>query len=292
MNIESAYELIRGKLEGWLTVAVEMLPNFLVAITIVLLFALFARIVRNLLHRSLRRVRLNDTLFRLTLSGIHFIIILAGVFVALSILKLDKTVTSLLAGAGIIGLALSFAFQDIASNLMAGVIISLKKPVHVGEVIEVQGYEGTITRIGLRTTRMKTFRGEEVIVPNKELVQNFVINYSSEGIRRVDVKVGVSYGSDLEKAARLAEEAISGLGMVLKEEEINVLWLEFGDSSINCSVNFWVKYSRNFDYTLALSEGIKAIYRAFKENNIEIPFPIRTVHLSEHTLDRLKDNGG
>jgi len=193
----------------------------------------------------------------------------------------------MLAGAGIIGLALSFAFQDIAANLMAGIIISLKRPFKVGDVIEVQGFEGMLTGIGLRTSRMMNFQGQEVIVPNKELTQNFIINYSSEGRRRVDVKVGVAYGTNLEEAGRLAVTAVQELDFALKEEKVVVLWQEFGDSSINCLVSFWVKYTRNFDYTYALSEGILAIKKVFDRHRIQIPFPIRTVYLADETLRSL-----
>ena len=117
----------------------------------------------------------------------------------LSILQLDKAVTSILAGAGIIGLALAFAFQDIAANFISGIFISFRKPIKLGDVVKINDYMGKVEQINLRDTIILTFQGQMVIIPNKDVFQSPIENYSLLGRRRLDLVVGVSYGDDLEK---------------------------------------------------------------------------------------------
>jgi len=198
-------------------------------------------------------------------------------FVALSILNLDKAVTSILAGAGIIGLALAFAFQDIASNFMSGIFLSIRRPLHTGDIVQIKDYMGKITQINLRDTVLRTFQGQMVIIPNKEVLQNPIENYSLLGKRRMDLTVGVSYGDDLQKVKNVTLKALEGIEGLTKDDEITFFYKEFGDSSINFDVRLWVHTPEQPEYLQVRSEAVMRIKKAYDENNITIPFPIRTL---------------
>src|SRR5690606_15005979 len=117
-------------------------------------------------------------------------------------------VTSILAGAGIIGLAPAFAFQDIAPNFKSGIFILVRKPLKVGGIVLVQGFEGKVVEVNLRDTVIDTFKGQLVIVPNKDVYQNPIENFSYLQKRRFDLPIGVSYGDDLDKVKQVALETI------------------------------------------------------------------------------------
>lgn len=276
-QINDAYSIISGKVETWLTGFIEMLPNLVVALLILIVFYVLGKIARKAVTNLLEKVSANKTITSLLETIISIAIIGIGVFIALSILQLDGAVTSLLAGAGIIGLALGFAFQDIASNFISGVILSIRHPFGINDIISTNDYYGTVIKLNLRNTILRTVTGQIVYIPNKSVFENPLENFTSTGERRVDLSCGVSYGDDLELAREVATEAVDKLENVQSDRGIEFYFDEFGDSSINFKIRFWVSFSKNPDYWSARSEAIIAIYKAFDQNDIMIPFPIRTL---------------
>lgn len=194
-------------------------------------------------------------------------------------MDLTKAVSSVLAGLGIIGLALGFAFQDTAANFMSGVYITFNHPYSIGDLIgTMQGHKGYVQDINLRVTKIRTLDGEIVYVPNRFLFQEYFINYTEEGKLRLRLECGVSYGEYLEKVERIALEAMRAIPSRIQEEEVSLFWTGFGDSSINFSVNIWYTCTREERaYRPVLNEAIKGLKKAFDTNDIMIPFPIRTV---------------
>ena len=276
-SFNTAINKILEKLTGWLEQLVIMLPNFVVAIIVFLIFYLVGKYVKKIIHKSISRVSQTSALVDLSINAGFFLFILTGLFIALSVLKLDTAVTSLLAGAGIVGLALGFAFQDIAANFVAGVLIAIRKPIVVNDVIKSNDHFGNVININLRSTIIRTPQGQHVYIPNKDLFSSPIINYSNEGIRRVDLDCGISYGENLEKVKQITLDAIKSIDYVLKDPETTLVFTEFGDSSINFSVRYWIKFHRQFDYREAVSDGIIKIKEAYNKNDIMIPFPIRTL---------------
>lgn len=284
LNIEKAYDIIVGKIENWTETFISMLPNLVTCILLLILFWLLAKLTRKVILKLSRKISDNVALNKL-LGTIAFISILGvGFFVALSVLKLDKAVTSLLAGAGVIGLALGFAFQDSATNFISGIFMAVRKPFKLGDIIATADEMGTVQKMSLRNTILHSFQGQEVIVPNKEVFQNKLINYTSLGSRRIDLDIGVSYGDDLEKARKVAIEAVENLNFTESNKEVNLFYKEFGGSSINFTVQFWIDYPDQPGFLKARSEAIIAIKKAFDKNDISIPFPIRTLDINTEQL--------
>ncbi|WP_266203585.1 mechanosensitive ion channel family protein [Pontibacter kalidii] len=288
-DINDALELLLSKLEAWGKHAVLLLPNILVALLVLVLTFFLARVIRNSLGKIIGRFSHSTALNNLALTIIYIIMLSIGFFMALNVVGLDKLVVSLLAGVGIIGLALGFAFQDIAANFIAGIIIAIRKPFRVGDFIETNDYTGTIERITLRTIDIRQVTGEMVWLPNKMVFENPVTNFSVRGTRRVDLEVGVSYGEDLERVQQVVIEALQEVKNRVKGKEIQVMYDAFGDSSINFKARFWIHYKKQLDYIAAKSDAIIKIKKAFDENEILIPFPIRTLDFAIKGGDKLSE---
>ena len=277
MDINEAYQLIMQKLTTWMHGFIKMLPNILLA-TVILVIGLFlAKRIKRVAVKLIAKASSNTTLNGLFASIIYIFFIGVTFFVVLSILQLDKAVTSVLAGAGIIGLALAFAFQDIAANFISGIFISFRRPLHIGDIVKIKDYMGKVEEINLRDTTIRTFQGEMVIIPNKEVFQNPIENYSLLGKRRIDLKIGVSYGEDLRKVLDVTLNAVKGINGLSDEDETTMFYQEFGDSSINFVIRLWIKSPDQPVYLEAGSEAIIRIKEAYDENDIMIPFPIRTL---------------
>ncbi len=276
MDMDKAYEIIRDKLTLWLKEIIRLLPNIALAALVLVLGFFIAKWLKNLTGKVSRRIIHNETLRNLFTSLVYIFLLGVTVFITLSILKLDKAVTSILAGAGIIGLALAFAFQDIASNFMSGIFLSIRRPLHTNDIVKIKDYMGQVMEINLRDTVIKTFQGQMVIIPNKEVLQNPIENYSLLGKRRMDLRAGVSYGDDLEKVKEITMKAVEGIPG-LTDDTITMFYDEFGDSSINFVLRLWVNTPQQPDYLQVKSEAIMRIKKAYDENNITIPFPIRTL---------------
>lgn len=290
MDPSRAWNLVARKLAGWVRDFILLLPNLALAVVILVAFWAGARLVRNLLLRLLRRISHSDEVNRFVAQAVYIAILGGGVFVSLGILGLQKTVASLLAGAGILGIALGFAFQDIAANFMAGIYMSVQRPFRPGDLIKTKDFFGVVQEINLRWTEILTPQGQLVLLPNKEVFENPLMNYSIRGTRRVDLSVGVSYGDDLEKARRVAIEAVEAIASRVPDRDVELFYEEFGDSSINFTLRFWIPFRNQADYLAARSEAIERLRTAFDANGITIPFPTRSIDFNVkggRTLDEV-----
>ena len=276
-TIDDVFRKILGKFERWIDTFILMLPNFLLAIIVILLFYFLARILTRFFDKTLDRFSSNIAVNRLITSVFHFMVVIIGLFVALGILNLDKTVTSLLAGVGIAGLAIGLAFKDVAANFLAGIYMAIKSPVNMGDLIEYEDHYGRISQIGLRATVLTTLQGQDVVIPNRYLMENPYIHYTINKMRRIDLNVGISYGDNLDKVEEVTLEAINGIDFLKKDKPVDFYYQEFGSSSINFVIRYWVDFKKETDYLSALSEGIKRIKKAYDQNDITITFPIRTL---------------
>ncbi len=278
MEIQKSFNLVTDKIQNWLSGLIALLPNMLVAIFVMIIFYLIAKLVKKLLHKVSIKITTSNQVAKLVSTAAYLVVLTAGLIISLGVLQLEKTVTSLLAGAGILGLALSFAFQDIVTNFVSGVLISIRKPYSEGDIIESQGLTGNVLKISFRNTEIKTFQGQKIFIPNKIIYQNPLTNFSAHESRRIDLSVGVSYGDDLQKVKEVTLKAVSVIASFDNSKEVKLFYNEFGDSSINFTVNFWVRYiADNSAYMQARSDAIISIKKAFDKNGVTIPFPIRTL---------------
>lgn len=289
MQIQNALNDLITKLTGWVEAFILLLPNLVVAVVVSIAFGIASRLVRKGVQAAMSRVTSHPSINRLigTIAGI--VVLGAGLFVALGIVGLDKTVTSLLAGVGIVGLALGFAFQDIAGNFMSGIILMLKQPFRHDDLIETNGVMGLVKEVSLRATSIDLMDGRLAILPNSSVLNSTLINLSSTGQRRVELGVGVSYGEDLEEVRRVAIGAIERLEQRNRDTPVTLFYEGFGSSSIDFVIRFWIDFSQQADFLAARSDAVMAIKGAFNEAGITIPFPIRTLDFGEVGGNRLDE---
>jgi small conductance mechanosensitive channel len=184
--------------------------------------------------------------------------------------------SSLIAMLGAAGLALGLALQGSLSNFAGGILILIFKPFKVGDFISAQGSEGTVKQITVFNTKLVTFGNQEVIIPNGNLSNDKITNYSSEGVRRENLVIGISYSSSIQKAKDLILELCAADENIMTEEgkEAMVVVTELADSSVNLSVRYWTTSETFWPTKFKMIENIKA---AFDREGIEIPFPHRVM---------------
>jgi len=276
-NIKKPLEMISDKLSAWLDLFVSMLPNMAVALILLVFFIILAKLGTKLFEKVFSKTSKNDALQNLFSTIIYYAILSVGLFIVLGVLRLEKAVTSLLAGVGIVGLALGFAFQDITANFVSGIILVFRKPFHLGDIVKISDIMGSVSRTNLRTTVVKTFQGQEVYIPNKDVLQSAIYNFTVLGKRRIDLEVGVSYGEDLTEVESLVLKTIKNLKGIIDPENIIFDYKEFGSSSINFNIRFWIEYPDEPGYLAIRNNAIITIKKAFDKNGITIPYPIRTL---------------
>ncbi len=191
-------------------------------------------------------------------------------------------ITPLLAGAGIITLAIAFAAQDIFANFMGGAVIAMDKPFKVNDRVKIDEYFGDVACVGTRSTRIRTLDNQIVIVPNKKMLDSYVVNYAQPDSRmKVRIPIGVAYGSDVNRVKEIlleiAREQAHEVPYILTDPAPLVYFLEFGASSLNFQMIVW---TNDFSLTWEVQDLINTrIAERFIQEGIEIPFPQMDVHL-------------
>ncbi len=208
---------------------------------------------------------------------IQYLVVVFGLLIIFSTAGIDLTTLQVLAGA--IGIGVGFGLQNITNNFISGLIILFERPIKVGDRIQVGEVSGDVIRIGARATTVKTNDNIEVIVPNADFISTLVINWShSDREVRLHIPVGVSYGSNPEEVRDILLEVSASHPGVLRAPAADVIFTEFGESSLNFDLRVWTS-SYITKPKILRSDLNFAIQRKFKERGVEIPFPQRDVHI-------------
>lgn len=233
--------------------------------------------IRDSQNLQQRNKRLGSSILLIRLA-----ILTLGFFLAVTAsgLSLDKLAIVL----GALSVGIGFGLQTIVNNLVSGIILAFERPIQIGDVIEVGGRSGIVKDVGIRSSTLQAYDGSEVIIPNGDLLSQHLVNWTlSDKSRRVELLVGVAYGSDLEKVHAIIEKIIAQDG-ILSFPVPNILVHNFGDSAVEFRILFWVA---NFDQWLQVKNKVlREIYLAFARENIEIPFPQRDVHLKHKEVTK------
>ncbi|UIP05723.1 mechanosensitive ion channel [Erythrobacter sp. SDW2] len=254
---------------------VRALPGFAIALGILILTWIAARIAVRVTNRVLDRTDLRPGLENLVKTLVKLAIWIGGLMIAAVVVMPGLTPASLIAGLGIGAVAIGFAFQDIFENFLAGVLIMLRKKMRIGDIIECEGIAGKVEHITLRETYVRKLSGEVTLVPNSMLFKNPVEILTDETQRRHEVIAGVSYDTDLDHAAKVIRAAVQGVETVDADKGIDVFAVEFNASSVDFKVRWWAG-SKPRDMWESKDKVIRAIKSALDDAGIEIPFPYVT----------------
>ena len=262
-------------LQGWLDRFMEFLPTLATGIGIFLLAWIISRWLSRLVRRRMTRSGRDPELIVLLSLLARWGVLVLGVVIAVEVTT-EGTLGSLVAGLGIAGFTIGFALQDVVKNFVAGILLLMQQPFGIGDTIEVAGYLGNVQAITLRTTELRTLDGRFVLIPNGDVFTSAVVNFSRAKQRRVELTIGVAADSDLDKVARVTLATIGGITGVLENPSPKVAFDNFGDSTIDFTVYFWVD-TEVADVVDARDEGIRHLKIAFEREAIVQPYPTLTV---------------
>lgn len=272
---------VTQKVTGWIDSIIENLPNIAVAIIVLLISYFFSRLIYKITLRIAKTKVSQDSISKLIAKAASIIIVLLGLFLALGALNLGKALTGLLTGAGISGLVIGLALQGTLSNTFSGIILSFRKNIRVGDWIETNGFSGEVVDINLNYFVIKPVDNNTIIIPNKEILEKPFKNYSLTDSLRIVLECGVGYESNLKEVEDITKNTIHTLfNQESNQKEVEFFYTEFGDSSINFVVRFWVNGLNGLEKLKAKSNAIIAIKSAFAKANINIPYPIRTLQFN------------
>jgi small conductance mechanosensitive channel len=283
-------DILLHKLDAWWVKTVALLPNLLLAILVGVLFFALARFVKRFTFRVIPKISGKHTISSLFSNLCYMLVILVGLFTTLSILNLDQAVSSLLAGAGIIGLVLGFAFQDLSSNFISGLFIAFKKPFDVGQTIETNGFMGNIEDIQLRTTTIRTFQGLHLMIPNKDIFQKPITNFSRSDKRRIEIEFSLSPDYDLRKVHNLCKEAVEKLDYIIKEKPVEVYYTGFGDNVIKVAVWFWIFNHKPPGFMVARNDAILNMVELLGQNKIDLIMPVTFAEQKKEAFEKMAEN--
>lgn len=247
---------------------------FFLLLTLFIIAGIFAR--RAINRKIFKRFHIDEgtsyTLSRIT----QYVIISIGVLISFNFVGIN--LSSLTVIFGLLSVGIGFGLQNVTSNFISGLIILFERPISVGDRVVVNDIEGDVIEINIRSTMVRTVNNISIVVPNSEFVSKDVINYShGDPSYRLDVDVGVSYGSDLDTVLKALTEVAANNSSVMKNPEPEVHLIEFGDSSWKMQLRSWIPNVKH--YPKIRNELNQAIVRTFRKYSIEIPFPQRDLHM-------------
>jgi potassium efflux system protein len=249
-------------------------------VTFILVFTValnFSRLLRFTLEQDvLPRMHLPRGVPYAITATLHYGILFVALVAALAAAGIDLGKFSLLAGA--LGVGVGFGLQNVVNNFVSGLILLFERPIQTNDVVEVGTLLGTVRRIGIRSSTLRTLEGAEVIVPNANLVSDTVVNWTlSDRQRRIEINIGVKYGTDPERVIELLLQVARDDDRILDHPATDALFMGFGDSSLDFSLRAWT--GRYSEWIQIRSDLSVAVNRALAEAGIEIPFPQRDLHL-------------
>jgi small-conductance mechanosensitive channel len=278
-SVSTAWDKIQSMSNG----LIVMLPNILLAVIVFTIFFFAGRALKSLVRRLTRRHRQARSLGLVLGRLSQGIIILVGLFVALSIVIPSFKAGDLVQLLGISGVAIGFAFRDILQNFLAGILILLTEPFEIDDQIVFKNFEGTVENIQTRATTIRTYDGRRIVIPNSELFTNAVTVNTAFENRRLEYDVGIGYGDNIDQAKELMLEAVYSVDEVLTDPAPDVLVMELAESTVNIRVRWWINPPRRADALDSRDKVLTAIKKKLTANGIDLPFPTQQILFHDQT---------
>lgn len=246
------------------------IPEIIFASIILLIFIVLSRYIRKL-GKGFAQKRTDDILVSQFIGNIvATCVIILGIVIAFNILGLNGAASEILAGIGITGFIIGFAFKDIGENFIAGVILAFKRPFDMGDIIETNNIKGSVIYLTLRETTIKTFDGKDIFIPNGLILKQPLQNYSKDDLLRHDFSIGVDYDEDIDAAIDLIYQAINAVDAIEKSPKVPTVFIEeFAANSINVRIHFWLNMSHNG--LKVKSAAMNSVLKILNANGFYIP---------------------
>jgi small conductance mechanosensitive channel len=256
------------------TAGLDFGMNALIALVIFFVGRIIARLVTKGLHNMMQSQEVDKILETFVCNLAYWALMLFVIIAAIN--QIGVQTTSLIAIMGAAGLAIGLALQGSLANFASGVLIVMFRPYRVGDFVEAAGIAGAVLQVQILTTILKTGDNKQIIVPNGQIMNSIITNFSAHDTRRVEMTVGVSYDDDLDKVRSTIQYLVNADERILKDPECLIAVSELADSSVNFIVRPWVNTA---DYSAVKFDLTEAIKKRFDKEGISFPFPQQDVHI-------------
>ncbi|MCL1468824.1 mechanosensitive ion channel family protein [Argonema galeatum] len=283
MNLQESTLAAWAKIQGMIDGLIVMLPNIMLAAIVFGLFFFAAGQIKLLVKRLTRRHRQARNLGLVLGRLSQGVVILVGLFIALSIVIPSFQAGDLIQLLGISSVAIGFAFRDILQNFLAGILILLTEPFQIGDQIVFKDFEGTVENIQTRASTIRTYDGRRIVIPNSELFTNSVTVNTAFDNRRLEYDVGIGYGDNIDRAKQLILEAVRSVNEVLEDPPPDALVVELAESTVNIRARWWVAPPRRAETLDAKDKVLTAIKNKLTANGIDLAFPTYQILFHDQT---------
>ena len=270
---------LAAQVTTWVTEkGLDFAVSLVIACAILLVGWLVIKLVDSVVRKTLMRGKAKQTLF------VNFVcsVVSKACWAVLLIMvagRLGVNVAPLIAGLGVTGFILGFAFQETLGNFASGMMIAINEPFKVGDFVDAAGHSGTILEVNMMATVMKTPDNKRIVIPNKSVWGGPIVNYNTLGLRRVDLQVGIDYGEDVTKAVGIIRDTVAAVPGVLQDPEPVVAVASLNDSAVQINVRPWAKSG---DYWSVAAATLVAVKTELEKAGVKIPFPQIEVHTASN----------
>lgn len=281
------YQVIASAANDMVNDFIVRLPYFMVAVVVLLVFWLLSLIFKSVVSKLLSKSHTHRNLVRVFQRIGGALIFFIGLMVAMVIAIPGFTPAKLVGALGIGSVAIGFAFKDIFQNLLSGILLLLSEPFRIGDQIVSGEFEGTVEDIKVRATTIRTYDGRQVVIPNSQLYTSVLTVNTAYKRRRLELTVGIGYEDDIRKAKEVILQALEKAETVSKLAEPSVVATEFGASSIDLKVRWFINDGTQANKVASIHEVIVEIKDQLDAAGVNIPFPIRTLDFSDDSAGDL-----
>ena len=278
------YQSIIDSANGILIGFVERIPYFVASIVVILIFWFLSTIFKKIVFKILGSRSRHQNLVKVFQRVGGALIIFIGFMIAMVIAVPGFTPAKLIGALGIGSVAIGFAFKDIFQNLLSGILLLISEPFRIGDQIVSGEYEGTVEDIKIRATTIKTYDGRQVVIPNSDLYTSALTVNTAYKQRRLQVAVGIGYEDDIEAAKAEILQALDNADTVSTKATPSVIATGFGGSSIDLVVRWFIEDGTQANKVASIHQVIVEIKTALDAAGVNIPFPIRTIDLSDPSV--------
>ena len=281
------YQSILGSANEIWVGFVERIPYFVASIIVILIFWFLSIVFKKIVHKLLGSRSRHQNLVKVFQRVGGALIFFIGFMIAMVIAVPGFTPAKLIGALGIGSVAIGFAFKDIFQNLLSGILLLISEPFRIGDQIVSGDYEGTVEDIKIRATTIRTYDGRQVVIPNSDLYTSALTVNTAYKQRRLQVAVGIGYEDDIETAKAEIIKALDKIESVSKKATPSVIATGFGGSSIDLMVRWFIEDGTQANKVASIHQVIVGIKNSLDAAGVNIPFPIRTIDLSDPSVSAI-----
>lgn len=254
-----------------------LIPNIITGILVLIIAIISGKLVYKIIAKTIQKKWQDNIMSNFLAQLIKWSFYLFGVIMALSVVGFTGIAGTVFAGAGVSAIVFGFAFKDIGENFLSGIILALKRPFEIGDIIEIQGDKGTVKDLDLRMTHLRNAEGKDIYIPNSSIIKNTLTNYTKDGFLRINFMIGIAPECDIEETRKLILDYLKTNNTILKIPSHSVIVQELGEFTTDIQVLFWIDILANKNLPdnymghNIRSKAITDIKRILDDNNIEMP---------------------